>query len=111
MRFTTTAMMITGGNLCETCINSDCPVLALTGSVTDQLETLAADTEAEFPECYTYTHKRALEDGVIPNFEWSLTFTGIQTDTDVADRFRETAALAESRAECTPSGYLLSLTN
>ncbi len=96
------------GKPLRTCINSDCPVLALTGSVTDQLETLAADTEADFVESYTYTHKQALEDGVIPNFEWSLTFTGIQTDTDVADRFRETTVIAESRAECTPNGYALS---
>lgn len=93
------------GDPLQSCINSECPVLALTGSVTEQLEQLAADTEAAFPESYTYTHEQALEEGVIPEFEWSLTFTGIQTDTEVAERFDETAGLAESRAECTPSGF------
>lgn len=93
------------GQPLQSCITSECPVLALTGSVTEQLEQLAADTGAPFSESYTYTHEQALEDGVIPEFEWSLTFTEIQTDNEVAERFTETASLAESRAECTPSGF------
>ena len=96
------------GQPLQTCIEHDCPVLALTGSVTEQLETLAADASADFPESYTYTHEQALDNGVIPEFEWSLMFTGIQTDTEVAERFSETAKLAESRADCAPTGYTLS---
>lgn len=93
------------GKPLETFINANCPVLALTGSVTEQLETMAADTEADFTESYTYTHEEALKDGVIPDFEWSLTFTGIQTDTDVAERFMKTTRLTQKRAKCKPNGY------
>jgi superfamily II DNA or RNA helicase len=71
-------------------IESLCPVLALTGSVTDQLESLAARADREFPLVYRYTHELALADGVIPDFEWALTFTDV-SESDAPDQFWKTA--------------------
>jgi len=71
-------------------IESSCPVLAMTGSVTEQLESLVQRADRPFPLVYRYTHRLALADGVIPDFEWTLSFTEV-TDSDSLSQFRETA--------------------
>jgi superfamily II DNA or RNA helicase len=71
-------------------VDSQCPVLALTGSVTDELETLADRTDESFPLVYRYTHALALDDGVIPDFEWTLQFTDVDRSEGM-ERFRNTA--------------------
>jgi len=71
-------------------IESSCPVLALTGSVTDELESLVSQVDRTFPLVYRYTHRLALADGVIPDFEWKLSFSTV-SDTDTLTQFRDTA--------------------
>jgi len=71
-------------------IDSPCPTLALTGSVTEQFETQVAQTDRRFPVLYRYTHRLALKDGVIPDFEWTVEFTGVR-ESDALAQFRETA--------------------
>lgn len=71
-------------------IESSCPVLALTGSVTDSLESTVERADNPFPVVYRYTHELALEDGVIPDFEWTLQFTDV-ADSDTLTAFRRTA--------------------
>ncbi|WP_436926036.1 helicase-related protein [Halosimplex amylolyticum] len=69
---------------------SSCPVLAMTGSITEQLESLVQRADRSFPLVYRYTHRLALADGVIPDFEWTLSFAEV-TDSDSLSQFRETA--------------------
>jgi superfamily II DNA or RNA helicase len=85
----------------RTFIDSRCPVLALTGSVTREFQRLVESVEAEFPIVYRYTHKQALADGVIPDFEWTLTFTSVQEETEVLDRVRTTAQYTKTRTQHT----------
>ncbi|MFC6720278.1 hypothetical protein [Halobacteriaceae bacterium SHR40] len=71
-------------------IDSSCPVLALTGSVTDDFRAIVRQADRSFPVVYRYTHDRALTDGVIPDFEWTLRFTDV-TEGSALDRLRDTA--------------------
>ncbi|WP_254523996.1 hypothetical protein [Natrinema caseinilyticum] len=87
-------------------VESPCPVLALTGSVTDELESLVAQSDRPFPLVYRYTHELALADGVIPDFEWTLSFTDI-TDSDAFTQFRETAELFNQVADYDAGTYRL----
>ncbi len=81
-------------------IESECPVLALTGSVNDELERRFENANKAFPEAFEYTHEKALKDGIIPDFSWSLDFVPI--DPDESSTFKplsETAELAETYLE------------
>ena len=90
------------GESLRTFIESSCPVLALTGSVTSELQRLVGSVDADFPIVYRYTHELALSHGVIPDFEWTLSFTSVQGDSDVLDRVRTTAQYTKARAEYEP---------
>ncbi|WP_222913480.1 hypothetical protein [Natrinema sp. SYSU A 869] len=87
-------------------VESPCPILALTGSVTDQLESLVSQSDRPFPLVYRYTHELALADGVIPDFEWTLSFTDI-TDSDALTQFRETAERFDQVADYDAGSYRL----
>lgn len=77
---------------------SGCPVLALTGSETPALESIAVESASAFGEVFEYGHDEALADGVIPDFEWTLTFVPVDENTSstlgslsrTADAFRNT---------------------
>lgn len=60
-------------------IDSDCPVLALTGSVSDDIRARFEQADGEFPEVYTYDHAEAKADGIIPDFEWVLSYCPIDS--------------------------------
>lgn len=96
------------GELLREFIESSCPVLALTGSVTQEFRRLVESAEAEFPVVYRYTHELALSDGVIPDFEWTISFTSVQQDSDVLDRVRTTARYAKDRVKYDPPNLRLS---
>lgn len=67
-------------------IDSPCPVLALTGSVTESFELRVDQADRSFPRLgEPYTHKKALEDGIIPDFSWTLTFTQVQEDENLKE--------------------------
>lgn len=87
-------------------VESPCPVLALTGSVTDDLESLVTRSDRLFPLVYRYTHELALADGVIPDFEWTLSFTEI-VESDTLSQFRETAHQFERVADYDAGTYRL----
>lgn len=87
-------------------VESSCPVLALTGSVTKQLETLAKRADRPFPLVYRYTHEFALADGIIPDFEWTLIFTDV-TESDALAQFRETAIQFEQFVDYEGGKYRL----
>ncbi|ELY63599.1 DEAD/DEAH box helicase [Natronococcus jeotgali] len=81
-------------------IESGCPVLALTGSVDDELERRFENADTSFPNVYEYTHEMALEDGIIPDFSWSLEFVPIDPDeSSTLEQLSGTAELAESHLE------------
>jgi len=89
-------------------IDSDCPVLALTGSVTDEIKRHFQQVESAFPCVYTYTHEYALKDGVIPEFNWTLQYTPIdKTQSSTAKTLRETAQLIEENVMWDGSSYRL----
>lgn len=87
-------------------IESSCSVLALTGSVTDQLESFVEEANRPFPLVYRYTHELALRDGVIPDFEWTLGFTEIK-QSDTLERFSETAHQFDRLVEYEAGTYRL----
>lgn len=89
-----------------TFIDSSCPVLALTGSATDQLNSLIARSDRPFFPIYRYTHRLALADGVIPDFEWTLSFADV-TDSDALSHFRETATHFDDVVEYDAGTYAL----
>lgn len=77
-------------------IDSNCPVLALTGSVSDEIERRFRQADTEFPCVYTYTHVEALREGVIPDFNWTLHYTPIDEDgSSTASRLEESARLID----------------
>lgn len=60
-------------------IESPCSVLALTGSETGEFKRRIAEAGKHFPRVGDrYTHQKALDDGIIPDFTWSLTLTGVK---------------------------------
>ncbi|AWB28517.1 DEAD/DEAH box helicase [Halococcoides cellulosivorans] len=71
-------------------VDSVCPVLALTGSVTEPFKLTVRRANKNFPVLYRYTHELALADGVIPDFEWTLWFTDV-IESDALDRLRTTS--------------------
>lgn len=85
-------------------VDSPCPVLALTGSVTEELDRLTDQVETDFPEVYTYTHTDALSDGVIPDFEWTLSFVDIDRESSTLESLERTAKLAEGIVDFHPEG-------
>jgi len=77
-------------------INSGCPVLALTGSVNDDLLQTFRSVDREFPEVKEYDHDEALNNGIIPDFEWSLDFVPIdRNESSTLSLLEETAELAD----------------
>lgn len=77
-------------------IDSSCPVLALTGSVSEEIERRFRQADEDFPCVYTYTHEEALRDGVIPDFNWTLQYTPIDQDSSsTASRLEESARLID----------------
>jgi len=91
-------------------INANCPVLALTGSETTALKRLTEEIAADFPKVYTYTHTQALTDGIIPDFEWTLTFAGIDSDSSTLPDLKETADLVDGVIEFRRGGVSVSAT-
>lgn len=83
----------------EEFVESGCPVLALTGSETGSLQRLASQSESDFSKDFTYTHEKALEEGVIPDFQWSLHFSPVDEDTGALENLTETATLADGLLE------------
>lgn len=74
------------GDILTNFIESPCPVLALTGSVTEEFEFRVKHADQEFPRLgEPYTHKKALRDGIIPDFSWTLTFTRVQEDSNLEE--------------------------
>lgn len=79
-------------------VQSTCPVLALTGSDTRQLSSVSDETA--FEKVFEYNHNEALRDGVIPEFDWTLSFVPIEKDAsstfqslqETADLFTESVA-------------------
>lgn len=81
-------------------IDSSCPVLALTGSVSDAIERRFRSADAEFPCVSEYTHEQALADGVIPDFEWTLWYAPVDTErSSTLPTLREAAALVDTYVE------------
>lgn len=68
-----------GGSLIEFA-ESDCPVIALAGSVNEEIERRFRSANRPFPESFGYTHEEALEEGVIPDFEWTLRFPPVDSE-------------------------------
>lgn len=81
-------------------IDSSCPVLALTGSVSDSIERRFRSADAEFPCVWRYTHEEALADGVIPDFEWTLWYAPVDTErSSTLPALREAASLVDMYVE------------
>lgn len=99
--YTTTSDAGWGTYLAEF-IEADCPVLALTASVTDDLRGISSSTETDFEQVgESYTLEQAKADGIIPDFSWQLVLTGVR-DTDKLPRLRETAEIARDLIEYEP---------
>lgn len=82
-------------------VESTCPVLALTGSDTRQLSSIADDTV--FEKVFEYNHDEALRDGVIPEFDWTLSFVPIEKEASSTIRsLRETAELFTETISAAP---------
>lgn len=80
---------------------SSCPVLALTGSDTQALSSLTEETA--FQEVFEYSHSEALRDGVIPEFNWTLSFVPIdEAESSTLDSLQETADVFETSVEVKP---------
>lgn len=93
-------------------IDSSCPVLALSGSVSEELERRLERADSDFPCVYTYTHEEALREGVIPDFDWTLQYTPIdEAKSSTADTLEETAQLFEEFVLCDGSAYRLDESN
>lgn len=82
-------------------VESSCPVLALTGSDTQTLSSLVDDTT--FEKVFEYGHEEALRDGVIPEFDWTLSFTTVNEEmSSTLDSLRETAEIFERSVDAHP---------
>jgi superfamily II DNA or RNA helicase len=82
-------------------VESSCPVLALTGSDTEALSSLTEETV--FEEVFEYSHDEALRDGVIPEFDWTLSFVPVDTEaSSTLDSLRETAEIFDSAVDAEP---------
>lgn len=80
---------------------SSCPVLALTGSDTPALSTLTAETE--FREVFEYSHDEALRDGVIPEFDWTLSFVPVDEEaSSTLENLRGTTTLFNHVVDASP---------
>ncbi len=85
------------GNHLTEFIESDCPVLALTGSINDDLKGIFQRKDKHFPEIAEYTHEKALNDGIIPDFEWSLDFVPVDSEeSSTLEKLEETAELSKN---------------
>jgi superfamily II DNA or RNA helicase len=79
-------------------VESSCPVLALTGSDTQALSSLTEETV--FEEVFEYSHDEALRDGVIPEFDWTLSFVPVEEEaSSTLDSLRETADVFETSVD------------
>lgn len=82
-------------------VSASCPVLALTGSDTPALSKLTEETG--FEEVFEYSHDEALRDGVIPEFDWTLSF--VQVDEEASPTLaslRRTATLFDRSVDASP---------
>lgn len=84
-------------------IESTCPVLALTGSETDELIKLAQHVDAEFKKVFTYKHERAIAEGIIPDFDWNLLFSEVD-QTSTLSSLERTTTLAKGVVDFNSEG-------
>lgn len=89
-------------------IESSCPVLALTGSVNDEMERRFRQADAPFPCVYEYTHDEALRDGVIPDFEWTLEYVPVDAaESTTLSGLRDTASAIDEHLVRNNGGYAM----
>lgn len=89
-------------------IDSSCPVLALTGSVEEEIEQQFQRAERPFPQVYRYTHEDALEDGVIPDFEWTLLYAGIDEGrSSTLSKLQKTETLFDDHVDWNGDGVTI----
>lgn len=82
------------GKHLEKFIEKDCPILAMTASVTDDLQSIVDDADNFDRVGQSFTLEEARNEGIIPNFSWQLVLTDVEKHTDRVSHLRETAEVA-----------------